>query len=335
MKITRTLSILLLLTQGAMPARVPSRAGSSKSTLDSASIGKKGGTNFESFTTLSELVNNRPEKRNKKLTKQYQEAFAKLPKIRGIDLHQEDRGIIANEFLKLRSKQPNNPNWQKRLTATIKIHLQEAGFDETAAQAVIGHNYAYRTRIASKHRRDIVKEMYPKIPGTKSRGSICHAQNKAKIAAAVQERKQFVRDLSRVIQQYATSRRLSAIEVMNLAEETLRHKYPARNIFVYGLKSYLSNNKYSSDEITMARGHRRLQLENIGKIVSRAKRKASGPALPPSSTSSKQLRLMNGDRQSLTSIASKSVPHQSTLEATDDVNELESQAWWDDGYFDS
>jgi hypothetical protein len=324
MKTLLTLLVFLLHTQSALLARPP--AGTSSSASPKSSRGRPPAPliDYKAFTTLSELVSNRPIKKKEEAMKRYMKAFATIPKVQEINLHQQDKGNLAKELFQLRDVEQGNPNWQKRLTATIKDYLQVSGIDEVTIRSILGFNFVQRINQANRLRVRNKKEMNPNYRSERSRkAKELYPQTKKMLTIAAQGKKQFVEDLSRLVQDHSFEKRISALEVANIAEQNLRSKYPQKYIFTWGLKKYFQKNQYSMEESIMAQGSRSVQRDLLGLENRRAKRKAH-----QAERSSPSHHLGQGEA----STTSESYLHQPNDK--DDVNELESRPWWNDGHFD-
>lgn len=256
----------------AKPTEARSRILAKESSLKSTSIKLIKPNPYKRFALLSDLVENRPQQ-NKKFSRKvqhYNEAFSDHPDITSLKLDNLDdvgKLKLARETLKLRD--PNHtPAWQKRLTLSLRSHLEHKNVDTKTRNEILGYQIGTRlkrsrqkTQLAEKgnveaatRRIERSKETYAKSKESKNR---VQKQNRA-----------FRNDLDDII---GFQRLASSSEVAKKAE-VLREKYQDEKGFDAALRAYLVHHKYPTDEIALVRGSLVLDKEKERLAKLKAKR---------------------------------------------------------------
>jgi hypothetical protein len=337
MQIVFTFSLILPLFQGCMLARLPATGTSRRptprqprQTLSSSPLNE-----YESYTSISDLVHNRPSEAQRLATKKYMKAFKKHPQVQAIDLHQIEKGTLAQQLFNLRDPQ-QTAKWQKKMTLTTKMLLKDEKVDEETVKGVLGYNFAQRTRKADERRRKKEKDTVPDFKHLRSKENMEYfQQNRNKIYDARRNRRLFIKELSGLVKSRAgEGQQISATEVANIAEE-MKPRYPQMNTFRPALRTYFRKNGYSGEDVAMALGIQSMLREKEKVGHSKGKKQAS-----TSIASSSKVGQESSENHDMT--AQSQVPSSDpesplslpTVKQKDDVDKLEAGPWWEGEYSD-
>jgi hypothetical protein len=317
----------------------------------SASAKAKGGpTNaYKHFTSLEELVDNRPYNFRKKATRDYHEAFQTHPEVASIKVDPRDKVKLAKDTLQLRYHSNSTP-WQMKMTMTLRDYFEHANIDTKTQDYILGYHKDNRKRRADvqRYEESVLKD--PEGTSRKAKWRQDCQDRRVKLNSTRRTQRAFAKKLEQLIQ----GRRLSTLEVEKAAE-SLYTSFPDQAVFDSALLSYLKKKKFPAEEIAMIRGSRYMnrEKERLAKVKERKtaeRRRAAVASASPSTSTSDQDSSAVGHRPDdhtsstsanpATSIQThKNGPTGQISSAENSridksVDELECGPWWERGCFD-
>jgi hypothetical protein len=270
---------------------------------------------YLSYSTLIELVNNRPLQYAIRLTREYLEAFGKHIAALGINIHQEDEVTIAKELSRLQDSQQDR-YWQGKLFHTIEQYLKQQGIDTLKVQSIMGYLSGQKMKKNADERKKRIIVDESKRAEKKQRSKEFYEANKSQIRERTKAKKAFVKDLQSLIQmrqeQEMTHHRPSALQVAQIAE-SLRGRYPDESIFRSAVKAYLQKNNYTAEEVLLITGARSRENQKSRMARYRAR---------------KRIEADGGE-------ASTGTSHMKAASVVgNDISTLEADPWWENAYYD-
>jgi hypothetical protein len=264
---------------------------------------------FLSYTSLTELVKNRPHQSSSTLTREYLEAFSKHVDDLGIDV-QQDETAVAKSLSRLQNLEQDR-FWQDKFFRTIKQYLSEKKIDDHRVESILGYLHGRNSMKHDKLRKKRIAEDDGRREQRLQQSKDYYYAHKGQRYEKEATKERFIIDLDKLVKKYQY--RPNAPEVARLAQ-TLQSVYPEASIFRSALRSYLQRNEYTPEEILLVFGAQSREGQRIRSERYRARQKAAQKETEASTSAPNKL--------------------EGAKAKVNEIDTLEKDPWWEDGYFD-